>query len=146
MHLTQISFLFFIAAFVFNACFAEPIPVILKTQTFYDDRDATAVAYFTKAVTAPDIDEASTDDCRIIRIRVEKPSKGSSDDHAAIIQFRPMRAGTIELPALKFKSDTVTLTTAATELTVSERVKSDRMQLKFTVDTQGDLYLSLIHI
>ena len=141
MHLTQISFLFCIAAFVFNVCFAEPIPVILKTQTLYDDRDATAVAYFTKAVTAPDIDEASNDDCRIIRIRVEKSSEGSSVDHVAIIQFRPMRTGDIELPALEFKSETESLTTAATQITVSERVKSDRMQLKFTVDTQGDLYV-----
>ena len=141
MHLTQISFLFCIVAFVFNVCFAEPIPVILKTQTLYDDRDATAVAYFTKAVTAPDIDEASNDDCRIIRIRVEKSSEGSSVDHVAIIQFRPMRTGDIELPALEFKSETESLTTAATQITVSERVKSDRMQLKFTVDTQGDLYV-----
>ena len=46
MHLTQISFLFCIAAFVFNVCIAEPIPVILKTQTLYDDRVATAVAYY----------------------------------------------------------------------------------------------------
>ena len=53
MHLTQISFLFCIALLAFNVCFAEPIPVLLKTQTLYDDRDATAVAYFTEAVTAP---------------------------------------------------------------------------------------------
>tara|TARA_B100000989_G_scaffold124824_1_gene92422 strand:- start:294 stop:2804 length:2511 start_codon:yes stop_codon:yes gene_type:complete len=141
MHLTHTSFVICIAAFVFNACFAEPIPILLKTQTFYDDRDATAVAYFPEAVTAPDIDEVSTDECRIIRIRVEKPSKDSDRDHAAIIQFRPMRAGVIELPTLEFKSETKSLTTAATQLTVSERVKSDRMQLKFIVDTQGDLYV-----
>ncbi len=141
MHLTHPTFVICIAAFAFNACFAEPIPVLLKTQTFYDDRDATAVAYFTKAVTAPDIDEASTDDCRIIRIHFEKPSKDSGRDLAAIIQFRPMRAGVIELPSLEFKSETKSLTTAARQLTVSERVESDRMQLKFTVDTQGDIYV-----
>ena len=61
-----------VSAFVFNVCIAEPIPVKLKTQTLYDNRVATAVAYFTKAVTAPDIDEASNDDCQIIRIHVEK--------------------------------------------------------------------------
>ena len=89
----------------------------------------------------PDIDEASTDDCRIICIRVEKQSKDSGVNHAAIIQFRPMRTGDIELPALEFKSETESLTTAATQITVSERVKSDRMQLKFTVDNQSDLYV-----
>ena len=141
MHLTQISFLFCIALLAFKPCFAEPIPVLLKTQTFYDDRNATAVAYFAKAVTAPDISEGSTDDCRIIGIHVEKASKDSGSEHTAIIQFRPMRAGAIELPALEFKSDRETLTTAATELTVSERVKSDRMQLRFTVDSLSDLYV-----
>ena len=114
MHLIQISFLFCIALLAYNSCFAEPIPVLLKTQTFYDDRDATAVAYFTKVVTAPDIEEASTDDCRIICIRVEKQSKDSGDDHVAIIQFRPMRTGVIELPSLEFKSETGSLSSAAT--------------------------------
>ena len=99
------------------------------------------MAYFTKVVTAPDIEEASTDDCRIIRIRVEKQSKDSGDDHVAIIQFRPMRTGVIELPSLEFKSETGSLSSAATQITVSERVKSDRMQLKFTVDNQSDIYV-----
>ena len=98
------------------------------------------MAYFTKAVTAPDIDEVSSNDCRIISIRVEKPSKGSSDDHAAIIQFRPMRTGEWS-SRTRIQSETESLTTASTQLTVSERVKSDRMQLKFTVATQGDLYV-----
>ena len=151
MRLNHLTFISCITVFVYQACFAEPIPVTLKTQTFYDDRNATGVAYFTEAVTAPDIDEGSTDDCRIIHIRVEKVSKDSGNDHAAIIQFRPMRAGAIELPALEFKSETQSLTTAATKLTVSERVKSDRMQLRFTANSLSDLYvgqavLSLIHI
>jgi hypothetical protein len=141
MHLTHPIFVFCIVAFVFKVCFAAPIPVTLKTQTFYDDRNATAVAYFTEAVTAPEIDEGSTDDCRITRIRVEKVSKGSGKDHAAIIQFRPMRTGTIELPSLEFKSETESIKTVATKITVSERVNSDRMQLRFTVDNLSDLYV-----
>ena len=92
MRLNHLTFISCITVFVYQACFAEPIPVTLKTQTFYDDRNATGVAYFTEAVTAPDIDEGSTEDCRIIDIRVEKVSKDSGNDHAAIIQFRPMRA------------------------------------------------------
>ena len=141
MRLSPLTLIFCITVFVYKACFAEPIPVTLKTQTFYDDRNATCVAYFTKAVTAPDVDEESTDDCRIIRIRVEKLTTDSGNDHAAIIQFRPMRTGAIELPALEFKSDTETLSTAATQLTVSERVKSDRMQLRFNVDSLSELYV-----
>jgi uncharacterized protein YgiM (DUF1202 family) len=141
MRLNHLTFISCITVFVYQACSAESIPVTLKTQTFYDDRNATGVAYFTEAVTAPDIDEGSTDDCRIIHIRVEKASKDSGNDHAAIIEFRPMRAGTIELPALEFKSETQTLTTAASKLTVSERVKSDRMQLRLTADSLSDLYV-----
>ena len=141
MRLSPLTLIFCITVFVYNACFAEPIPVTLKTQTFYDDRNATCVAYFTEAVTAPDVDEESTDDCRIIRIRVEKLTTDSDNDHAAIIQFRPMRTGAIELPALEFKSDTETLSTAATQLTVSERVKSDRMKLRFNVDSLSELYV-----
>jgi uncharacterized protein YgiM (DUF1202 family) len=141
MRLNHLTFISCITVFVYQACFAESIPVTLKTQTFYDDRNATGVAYFAEAVTAPDIDEGSTDDCRIIHIRVEKASKDSGNDHAAIIEFRPMRAGAIELPALEFKSETQTLTTAASKLTVSERVKSDRMQLRLTADSLSDLYV-----
>ena len=141
MRLNHLTFISCITVFVYKACFAEPIPITLKTQTFYDDRNATCVVYFTEAVTAPDVDEESTDDCRIIRIRVEKVPKDSGNDHAAIIQFRPMRTGAIELPALEFKSETRSLTTAATKITVSERVKSDRMQLRFIVDSLSDLYV-----
>ena len=141
MRLNHLSFISCITVFVYQACFAEPIAVTLKTQTFYDDRNATGVAYFKEAVTAPDIDEGSTDDCRIIHIRVEKVSQDSGNDHVAIIQFRPMRAGAIELPALEFKSETQSITTAATKLTVSERVKSDRMLLRFTADSLSDLYV-----
>ena len=141
MRLSHLTLIFYITVFVYKACFAEPIPVTLKTQTFYDDRNATCVAYFTEAVTAPDVDEESTDDCHIIRIRVEKVPKDSGNDHVAIIQFRPMRTGAIELPALEFKSETQSLATEATKITVSERVKSDRMQLRFIVDSLSDLYV-----
>ena len=77
MRLNHLPFISCITVFVYQACFAESVPVTLKTQTFYDDRNATAVAYFAEAVTAPDIDEGSTEDCRIIHIRVEKVSKDS---------------------------------------------------------------------
>ena len=104
MRINHLTFLFCITASIYKACFAEPIPITLKTQTFYDDRNATAMAYFTEVITAPDVDEGSTHDCRIIGIRVEKTSKDSGNDHTAIIQFRPMRSGAIELPALEFKA------------------------------------------
>jgi hypothetical protein len=141
MRINHLTFLFFITASIYKACFAEPIPITLKTQTFYDDRNATAMAYFTEVITAPDVDEGSTHDCRIIGIRVEKTSKDSGNDHTAIIQFRPMRSGAIELPALEFKGETKSVITAATKLTVSERVKSDRMQLRFSVGNLRDLYV-----
>ena len=52
------------------------------------------------------------------RREVVELQRRSRSDHS----IRPMRTGEIELPALEFKSETESLTTAATQITVGERV------------------------
>lgn len=118
-----------LAAVAFVA--AEPVNVdlVLKDQSWFMDRTATAVAVFDEVVEQPGEVPEDSADCHFLEIEVSETAGAGSGKSAAVIHFLPKKTGLVTVPSLQFFAGEKIYQTRPARILVGEPQRSDKMKI-----------------